>query len=141
MKKILLLFILISQLASAQWSVMQKFNEVGKGNYYLFVPTEKDAKRIIIETLHDNLLNYELTFNKGANLFLNTAVTDPLNHEYVYVVHCIKGNYQNTLGYHILCYYMENRYRYFYDVDETEGRIALCYDPAVNSITPQKPKK
>ena len=130
---------LSASVANAQWNVMQKYNEVGRGNYYLFANTEKDAKRIILETLNDNNFSYEVTFNKGSNVFLSTAILDPLNNEYVYVIHSIKGRYQDRTGYHILCYYMENRYRYFYDVTEGEGRISLIYDPAVLNVNPTKP--
>jgi len=118
---------------------MQKYSEVGRGNFYLFAHTEKDAKRIILETLNDNNFSFEVTFNKGSNVFLSTAILDPLNNEYVYVIHSIKGHYQDRPGYHILCYYMENRYRYFYDVTEGEGRISLIYDPAVLNLKPTKP--
>ncbi|MEN9421114.1 MAG: hypothetical protein RLZZ107_588, partial [Bacteroidota bacterium] len=48
--KLLSLLILSSTIAKAQWTVMQKYSEYGKGNYYLFAATEKDAKRIILET-------------------------------------------------------------------------------------------
>lgn len=139
MKIILIICLLCTSLANAQWSVMQKYSEVGRGNFYLFAHTEKDAKRIILETLNDNNFSYEVTFNKGSNVFLSTAILDPLNNEYVYVIHSIKGRYQDRPGYHILCYYMENRYRYFYDVTEGEGRISLIYDPAVLNVKPTKP--
>ena len=139
MKIILIICLLCTSLANAQWSVMQKYSEVGRGNFYLFAHTEKDAKRIILETLNDNNFSYEVTFNKGSNVFLSTAILDPLNNEYVYVIHSIKGRYQDHTGYHILCYYMENRYRYFYDVTEGEGRISLIYDPAVLNVNPTKP--
>lgn len=139
MKIILIICLLSTSVANAQWNVMQKYNEVGRGNYYLFANTEKDAKRIILETLNDNNFSYEVTFNKGSNVFLTAAILDPLNNEYVYVIHSIKGRYQDRTGYHILCYYMENRYRYFYDVTEGEGRISLIYDPAVLNVNPTKP--
>ena len=79
MKKLLLIFLLASAGVHAQWSVMQKYSEFGKGNFYLFAATEKDARRIILETLQDNKLSYDIVFNKGANLFLSTAIVDPLN--------------------------------------------------------------
>lgn len=139
MKIILIICLLSASVANAQWNVMQKYNEVGRGNYYLFANTEKDAKRIILETLNDNNFSYEVTFNKGSNVFLTAAILDPLNNEYVYVIHSIKGRYQDRTGYHILCYYMENRYRYFYDVTEGEGRTSLIYDPAVLNVNPAKP--
>jgi hypothetical protein len=136
--KLLSLLILSSTIARAQWTVMQKYSEYGKGNYYLFAATEKDAKRIILETLQDNKLSYDILFNKGSNLFLSTAIVAPLNSEYVYIIHCMKGRYQDRPGYHIFCYYMENRYRYFYDVTEGDGRISLIYDPGVLNVSPNK---
>jgi len=140
MKKLLLIFLLASAGAHAQWSVMQKCSEFGKGNYYLFASTEKDARRIILETLQDNQLSYDLVFKKGANLLLTTAVVDPLNSEYVYVIHSMKGQYYNKIGYHVFCYYMENRYRYFYDITEGENRISLIYEPGVLDVSPNKDK-
>ena len=140
MKKLLLIFLLASASAHAQWSVMQKYSEFGKGNYYLFASTEKDARRIILETLQDNQLSYDLVFKKGANLLLTTAVVDPLNSEYVYVIHSMKGQYYNKIGYHVFCYYMETRYRYFYDITEGENRISLIYEPGVLDVSPNKDK-
>jgi len=139
MKKILLILVLTASTAHAQWSVMQKYSEFGKGNFYLFADTEKDAKRIILETLNDNNFSYEVTFHKGSNLYFTAAILDPLNNEYVYVIHSIKGRYQGSTGYQILCYYMENRYRYFYDITEGDGRISLIYDPAILNVKPTKP--
>jgi hypothetical protein len=136
--KLLFLLIVSSTIARAQWTVMQKYNEYGKGNHYLFASTEKDARRIILETLQDNNLSYDIVFNKGSNLFLSTAIVDPLNSEYVYIIHSMKGRYQDRPGYHIFCYYMENRYRYFYDVTEGEDRISLVYDPGVLNVSPKK---
>jgi hypothetical protein len=98
MKIILIICLLSASVANAQWNVMQKYNEVGRGNYYLFANTEKDAKRIILETLNDNNFSYEVTFNKGSNVFLTAAILDPLNNEYVYVIHSIKGRYLDRTG-------------------------------------------
>jgi hypothetical protein len=140
MKKLLLIFLLASASAHAQWSVMQKYSEFGKGNYYLFASTEKDARRIILETLQDNQLSYDLVFKKGANLLLTTSIVDPLNSEYVYVIHSMRGQYYNKPGYHVFCYYMENRYRYFYDITEGENRISLIYDPGVLNVSHNKDK-
>jgi hypothetical protein len=136
--KFLFLLIVSSTIARAQWTVMQKYNEYGKGNYYLFASTEKDARRIILETLQDNNLSYDIVFKKGSNLFLSAAIVDPLNSEYVYIIHSMKGRYQDRPGYHIFCYYMENRYRYFYDVTEGEDRISLVYDPGILNVSPKK---
>jgi hypothetical protein len=129
---------LSSTIARAQWTVMQKYSEYGKGNYHLFALTEKDAKRIILETLHDNNLSYDVIFNKGSNLFLSTSILDPLNNEYVYIIHSMKGRYLNRGGYDVFCYYMENRYRYFYDITEGDSRISLIYDPGVLNFSPNK---
>jgi hypothetical protein len=136
--KLFFLLLVSSTVARAQWTVMQKYSEFGKGNFYLFAATEKDARRIILETLQDNKLSYDILFNKGANLFLSTAIVDPLNSEYVYIIHSMKGRYQDRGGYHIFCYYMENRYRYFYDITEGDGRISLIYDPGVLDVSPKK---
>ena len=138
--KLFFLLLVSSTVARAQWTVMQKYSEFGKGNYYLFASTEKDARRIILETLQDNQLSYDLVFKKGANLLLTTAVVDPLNSEYVYVIHSMKGQYYNKIGYHVFCYYMENRYRYFYDITEGENRISLIYEPGVLDVSPNKDK-
>lgn len=131
MKTTLILCLFLSSIAHAQWGMMRKYSEVGKGNYYLFTRSEKNAKRIILETLNNNNLSYDVVFYKGGNLFLNTCIVDPLNSEFVYVIHSIRGHQGEVPGYHILCYYMENRYRYFYDVTQGENRISLVYDPAI----------
>ena len=134
---LLLLFIPTSQ---AQWVTMQKFEEFGKGNHFLFVQRDTDLKRIILETLKDNKMNTDFTFEKGSNLILSRAYLDPLNSEYVLVIHCVKAKHQEVLGYNIFCYYMENRYRYFYDITENESRISLIYDPAVTGLSPNQGK-
>jgi hypothetical protein len=134
---LLLLFIPTIQ---AQWVTMQKFEEFGKGNYFLFVQRETDLKRIILETLKDNKMNTDFTFEKGTNLILSRAYLDPLNSEYVLVIHCVKAKHQEVYGYNIFCYYMENRYRYFYDITENDRRISLIYDPAITGLSPYQGK-
>lgn len=134
----LIAFLLASHSAHAQWAVMNKYSEYGNGNFYMFVPRETDAKRIIQETLQDNRLSYQVDFRKGKSLLLSTAVVDPLNNEYVYVVHSFKGRKNDVGGYHIFCYYMENRYRYFYDVEEIDSRISVVHDPAVLNVSPNQ---
>ncbi len=134
----LLIFFLSAKVANAQWSVMQKYDEFGKGNFYLFATSQKDAKRIILETINDNQFKIEANFNKESHILFNTAFVDPLNSEYVYIVHCIRGNQQGIPGYHVLCYYMENRYRYFYDITENDSRISLIHDPAILNVKPSK---
>jgi len=135
---LLLLYIPTSQ---AQWATMSKFEEFGKGNFYLFVQRESDAKRIILETLKDNNMDTDFSFGKGTNLILARSYIDPLNSEFVLVIHCVKSKQQNVNGYNIFCYYMENRYRYFYDITENESRISLIYDPAVTGLSPNLGKK
>lgn len=135
---LLLLFITTSQ---AQWATMSKFEEFGKGNFFLFVQRESDAKRIILETLKDNNMDTDFSFGKGTNLILARSYIDPLNSEFVLVIHCVKSKHQNVHGYNIFCYYMENRYRYFYDITENESRISLIYDPAVTGLSPNLGKK
>ena len=135
---LLLLYIPTSQ---AQWLTMQKFEEFGQGNFYLFVQRESDAKRIILETLKDNNMDTDFSFGKGTNLILARSYIDPLNSEFVLVIHCVKSKQQNVNGYNIFCYYMENRYRYFYDITENESRISLIYDPAVTGLSPNLGKK
>ena len=135
---LLLLYIPTSQ---AQWLTMQKFEEFGKGNFYLFVKRESDAKRIILETLKDNNMDTDFSFGKGTNLILARSYIDPLNSEFVLVIHCVKSKQQNVMGYNIFCYYMENRYRYFYDITENESRISLIYDPAITGLWPNLGKK
>ena len=134
---LLLLFIPTSQ---AQWVTMQKFEEFGKGNFFLFVTRPSDAKRIILETLKDNKMSTDFDFEKGPNLILSRSYIDPLNSEFVLVIHCVKSKHQNVMGYNIFCYYMENRYRYFYDITENESRISLIYDPAVTGLSPNQGK-
>ena len=135
---LLLLYIPTSQ---AQWLTMQKFEEFGMGNFFLFVQRESDAKRIILETLKDNNMDTDFSFGKGTNLMLARSYIDPLNSEFVLVIHCVKSKQQNVNGYNIFCYYMENRYRYFYDITENESRISLIYDPAVTGLSPNLGKK
>lgn len=135
---LLLLFIPTSQ---AQWATMSKFEEFGKGNFFLFVQRESDAKRIILETLKDNNMDTDFSFGKGTNLMLAKSYIDPLNSEFVLVIHCVKSKQQNVNGYNIFCYYMENRYRYFYDITENESRISLIYDPAITGLSPNLGKK
>jgi hypothetical protein len=130
--------LLSAKTVNAQWSVMNKYTEFGIGNFYMFVQRETDAKRIIQETLQDNNLPYQVAFRKGKNLLLSNSFADPLNNEYVYVVHIMKGRKKDVTGYHIFCYYLENRYRYFYDVEEIDGRVSVIHDPAVLDVSPNQ---
>ena len=92
MKKLLVICLVLTNYVQAQWSSMQRFEEFGIGNFYLFTQREVDARRLIAETLNDNGMKGSIDFHKGANLLLNLAVEDAQNSEYVYVVHCIRGN-------------------------------------------------
>lgn len=141
MKKLVFICLVLSNYVQAQWSTMQRFEEFGIGNFYLFTQREVDARRLIAETLNDNDMKGSIDFHKGANLLLNLAVEDAQNSEYVYVVHCIRGNKNGVSGYHIFCYYLENRYRYFYDVSESEGRICVIFDPTILDVSPNGKKK
>lgn len=141
MKKLLVICLVLTNVVQAQWSTMQRFEELGIGNFYLFTQREVDARRLIAETLNDNDMKGSIDFHKGANLLLNLAVEDAQNSEYVYVVHCIRGNKNGVSGYHIFCYYLENRYRYFYDVSESEGRISVIFDPTILDVSPNGKKK
>ena len=141
MKKLLVICLVLTNYVQAQWSTMQRYEEFGIGNFYLFTQREVDARRLIAETLNDNDMKGSIDFHKGANLLLNLAVEDVQNSEYVYVVHCIRGNKNGVSGYHIFCYYLENRYRYFYDVSESEGRICVIFDPTILDVSPNGKKK
>lgn len=141
MKKLVFICLILSNYAHAQWSSMQRFEEFGIGNFYLFASREVDARRLIAETLNDNDMKGTIDFHKGANLLVNTAIQDAQNSEYVYVIHCIRGQKNGVPGYHIFCYYLENRYRYFYDITEPDGRISVIFDPTILSVSPNGSKK
>jgi hypothetical protein len=141
MKKLLVICLVLSNWANAQWKSMQRFEEFGKGNFYLFTIREVDVKRHISEILNDNNLKGDVAFQKGANLFLNAAIQDPQNTEFVYIIHCISGSKNNIAGYHVFCYYMEKRYRYFYDITEPDARISVIYDPSIMDVSPNGSKK
>jgi hypothetical protein len=86
MKKLVFICLVLSNYVQAQWSSMQRFEEFGIGNFYLFASREVDARRLIAETFNDNDMKGTIDFHKGANLLLNVAVEDPQNSEFVYVV-------------------------------------------------------
>lgn len=140
MKKILMSLLFMSHMAQAQWRSMQRFEEFGIGNFYLFTVREVDAKRLIAETLNDNDIKGSISFRKNSNLLFNFAIQDSQNSEYVYIIHCIRGVKNEVPGYHIFCYYMENRYRYFYDVSDPDGRISLIFDPSILNVSPNSKK-
>ena len=72
----------------------------------------------------------DLVFKKGANMPLYTYKVDPLNNEFVYVVMCLRDH----TGWNISFQYMENRYRYFFDIMEDNQRVHVIYDPALAEL-------
>ncbi len=133
----ILLFIFSKNL-SAQYVQMGNLNEFGKGNFYTHVKREVDAKRLIIEKIKLNGISpKKLEFYGGKSLYFASYYVNPLNTEFVYVINCLR----TRNGWDIWFYYIENRYRYFYDVTEFDGRYPVVYDPAVlenRDITPTK---
>jgi hypothetical protein len=117
---------------------MDNLNEYGKGNYFVHVSREVDAKRLIIEKIKLNGISpKKIEFYSGRSLYFASYYVNPLNTEFVYVINCLK----TRNGWDIWFYYFENRYRYFYDVTEFDGRYPVIYDPAVlenRDITPTK---
>jgi hypothetical protein len=75
MKTTLFLLLLSSGLAHAQWNVMQKYNEVGKGNYYLFARTEKDPSVLSWKLYNTTILKMNWFFKKGRIYFLIQSLT------------------------------------------------------------------
>lgn len=135
---IILFSVLFNLSANAQYINMSNLNEFGIGNYFAHVTREADAKRIITEKIKLNgFSTKKLEFNSGRNLFFSSYFVNPMNTEFVYVMNCIRVRE----GWDIWFYYIENRYRYFYDVTENNGRIAVIYDPAIlanKDIAPTK---
>jgi hypothetical protein len=131
-------FLFLSINLSAQYIQMGNLNEFGKGNYYVHVKREIDAKRLIIEKLKLNEISpKKLEFYGGKSLYFASYYVNPLNTEFVYVINCLR----TRNGWDIWFYYIENRYRYFYDITEFDGRYPVIYDPAVlesRDITPTK---
>lgn len=113
----------------AQWKNMSRFNSYGLVNYHSRVDV-KNAKRIIEEVLSMNPVfkDRKLEYNKNANICVNECLVDPLNTDYVYIIHAIKDNQGKSVN--LFFYYIENRRRYFYEIDEGNKRISLVWDPA-----------
>jgi hypothetical protein len=131
-------FLFISKNLNAQYINMGNLKEYGKGNFYAHVNKEADAKRLIIEKIKLNGLSpRKLEFYGGKSLYFATYYVNPLNTEFVYIINCLR----TRNGWDVWFYYLENRYRYFYDVTETDGRYAVIYDPAIlenKEVTPTK---
>lgn len=122
----------IHGLAFGQWRNMSRFTSYGVVNYHTQVRGEKNAKRIIMETVsaNSNFEANEIAFNKDKNLFVNEYMVDPLNHNYVYVIHAIRGITGDFEIVNLFFYYIENRLRYFYEIDDRKERVVLMWDPA-----------
>lgn len=132
MKRVFGIILLVPLFSFAQWKNMSRFNDVGGSNFQLHVRNADDAFRLMSETLQKN--NYcnekDLVFKKGANMPLYTYKVDPLNNEFVYVVMCLRDH----TGWNISFQYMENRYRYFFDIMEDNQRVHVIYDPALAEL-------
>lgn len=132
------LFMLFAQSLCAQYLNMGSLNEYGGGNYFVHVSSESAAKRIITEKVKLNgFPSKQLEFHSGSNLYFCSYHVNPINKEFVYFITCLR----NRTGWDIYFYYIENRYRYFYDVNSGGSRIPEVYDPAIlesRNITPTK---
>jgi len=123
-----------------QWRNMNRFNSYGVVNYHTQVNDEKNAKRIITETIsmNSNFDEKQVNFNKDKTLFVNEYMVDPLNYNYVYVIHAIKSNQDGYKVINLFFYYIENRLRYFYEIDNNDERVILQWDPAFVNIIEDK---
>ena len=138
---ILHLCIFLSHFISyGQWRNMNRFNSYGVVNYHTQIRGEKNTKRIIMETVsaNSNFDANEITFNKDKNLFVNEYMVDPLNSNYVYVIHAIRGITGDFEVVNLFFYYIENRLRYFYEIDDKDKRVVLMWDPAFNNLNEKK---
>ena len=119
---------------------MNRFNSYGVVNYHTQIRGEKNTKRIIMETVsaNSNFDANEITFNKDKNLFVNEYMVDPLNSNYVYVIHAIRGITGDFEVVNLFFYYIENRLRYFYEIDDKDKRVVLMWDPAFNNLNEKK---
>lgn len=123
-------FLLSMQQTQAQFIRMDGLQEIGAGNYFVHVDNEMDAKRIIVERIKWNEHpSKNLVFNKHENLYFYMYYVNPINTEYVYIIHALK----QREGYDIYFIYMENRYRYFFDVIDNNVRTSIIYDPAIEN--------
>ena len=126
---IVIFFILIaSPFSYSQFVKMDNLNEFGKGNYFAHVRFPEDAKRLITDKIRLNGMKATKDlFHENSNLFFLGYFVNPLNSEFVYVINCLK----TRNGYDIWFYYIENRYRFFYDVIDNGQRVSVVYDPAI----------
>ncbi len=122
--------LLFTQQTQAQFIRMDGLQEIGAGNYFVHVDNEMDAKRIIVERIKWNEHpSKNLVFNKHENLYFYMYYVNPINTEYVYIIHALK----QREGFDIYFIYMENRYRYFFDVIDNNVRTSIIYDPAIEN--------
>ena len=122
--------LLFTQQTQAQFIRMDGLKEIGAGNYFVHVDNEMDAKRIIVERIKWNEHpSKNLVFNKHENLYFYMYYVNPINTEYVYIIHALK----QREGFDIYFIYMENRYRYFFDVIDNNVRTSIIYDPAIEN--------
>ena len=132
------LIFLVSNSSFSKYLNMGSLNEFGGGNYYVHVNSESDAKRIITEKVKLNgIPSRHLQFHKGSSLYFCSYHVNPLNNEYVYFITCLP----TREGWDVWFYYIENRYRYFYDVNSGGNRIPVVYDPAILESRNETPVK
>jgi hypothetical protein len=118
---------------------MSRFNQYGVVNYCQQVGglnQIKDAQRIVLETVSSNSIfdSNKMKLNKGSVLLLNEVQVDPLNSNYVYVIHAIKSSQDNQPVVNLFFYYIENRLRYFYELNNDSDYFFVTYDPAFITI-------
>ena len=132
-------FIILPFLFFSQWRDMSRFNQYGVVNYVCQVGglnQLKDAQRIVFETISRNSVfdANKMKFNKGGVLLLDKFQVDPLNSNFVYVIHAINSSQNNQPVVNLFFYYIENRLRYFYELNSDGVLIRVKYDPAIITI-------
>jgi hypothetical protein len=118
---------------------MSRFNQYGVVNYVCQVGglnRLKDAQRIVFETISRNSVfdANKMKFNKGGVLLLDKFQVDPLNSNFVYVIHAINSSQNNQPVVNLFFYYIENRFRFFYELNSDGVLIRVKYDPAIITI-------
>jgi hypothetical protein len=118
---------------------MSRFNQYGVVNYVYQVGGVnqlKDAHRIVLETISKNsmLVENKIKFNKDNVLLLYDFLVDPLNNNYVYVIHAIKSSQDNQPVVNLFFYYIENRLRFFYELNNDGEHTPVTWEPAFNTI-------
>lgn len=129
-----------------QWRYMSRFNQYGVVNYITQITdpqwkrVEKNTKRIISEVISQNGVFDEnnIKYYDDKALFCNEYMVDPLNNNYVYVIHAISSIQEGVKVMHVFFYYIENRLRYFYEIDSGDKHIWIVFDPALIEITKNK---